>query len=146
MMSSTSAFLGAILSLRWLAAPLVLFLLVATALGAEQTHPLKPPDRSSPRAALQTFLDSADTLATFLAEDYLADPSREKFNRLISLSAIPLQALDLSEVPPAAREKAGRAAAVALYEILSRIPLPPPDEIPDASEVKQPAGATRRAG
>jgi MscS family membrane protein len=140
MTSSTFILLRGILPLRWLAAPFAIFLLAATALGAEQTHPLKPPDRSSPRAALQTFLDSADTLATFLAEDYLADPSREKFNRLISLSAIPLQALDLSEVPPAAREKGGRAAAMALYQILSRIPLPPPDEIPDASEVEQPSG------
>ena len=56
----------------------------------------------------------------------------QKFERLISLGAIPVQALDLSEVPPAAREKTGRAAAVALYEVLSRIPLPPLDEIPDA--------------
>ena len=140
MTSSTFILLRGILPLRWLAAPLAIFLLAATALGAEQTHPLKPPDRSSPRAALQTFLDSADTLAAFLAEDYLADPSRAKFNRLVSLSAIPLQALDLSEVPPAAREKGGRAAAVALYQILSRIPLPPPDEIPDASAVEQPSG------
>ena len=120
---------------------LVLLLVVTLAIAEAQEHPLKPPDRSTPRAALQTFLDSADALATFLAQDYLADPSREKFDRLISLSAIPLQALDLSEVPPAAREKAGRAAAVALYEVLSRIPLPPVDEIPDTSEVKQPAGA-----
>jgi hypothetical protein len=56
MMSSTSVFLRGILRLRWLAAPLAI-LLAATALGNEQAHPLKPPDRSTPRAALQTFLD-----------------------------------------------------------------------------------------
>ena len=56
-----------------------------------------------------------------------------------------MQSLDLSEVPPAARQTTGAAAAVALYEILSRIPLPPLNEIPDASQVKQPAstGPTR---
>lgn len=140
MTSSRSVFLRGVLSLRWLAVPFAFFLLVATALGQDQVNPLKPPDRSSPRVALQTFLDSADALAAFVAKDYLADPSHEKFERLISLGAIPVQSLDLSEVPPAAREKAGRAAVVALYEVLSRISLPPFDEIPDAGELEQPAG------
>ena len=36
---------------------------------------------------------------------------------VVSLGEIPLQCLDLSEVPPAAREKTGRAAAGALYGI-----------------------------
>ena len=41
---------------------------------------------------------------------------------------------------PAARLKNGRAAAIALYEILSRIPLPPLEQIPDDEQVKPPAG------
>jgi MscS family membrane protein len=127
--------------LRWLACPVAFFLVAVTALGQEQVHPLKPPDRSSPRATLKTFFDSADTLAAFLARDYLPSPSRAQFHRLLALGEIPQQYLDLSEVAPAARQKTGRAAALALYEILSRIPLPPPDEIPDAGQVKQPAGA-----
>ena len=126
--------------LRWLAAPLAFFLGAVIALAQEQAHPLKPPDRSSPRATLKTFLDSGDALGAFLAGDYLPSPSRAKFHRLLSLAEIPQQCLDLSEVPPAARQKTGRAAAVALYEILSRIPLPPLGEIPDAGQVKQPAG------
>ncbi len=125
--------------LRWLAAPLC-FLVAAIALGQEGANPLKPPDRSSPRATLKTFLDSADAVAAFMARDYLPSPSRAQFHRMVSLGAIPQQCLDLSEVPPAARLKTGRAAAVALYEILSRIPLPPLDEIPDAGQVKQSAG------
>ena len=126
--------------LRWLVAPFAFFLVAAVALAQEQVHPLKPPDRSSPRATLKTFLDSGDTLAAFLARDYLPFPSRAQFHRLLPLGEIPQQCLDLSEVPPAARQKTGRSAAVALYEILSRIPLPPLDEIPDAGQVKQPAG------
>ena len=127
-----------------LVAPLAFLLIAAVALAQEQVHPLKPPDRSSPRATLKTFLDSVDKVAAFLARDYLPSPSRAQ-DRLIALSRIPVQSLDLSEVPPAARETTGVAAAVALYEILSRIPLPPLDEIPDASQVKQPAstGPTR---
>ena len=126
--------------LRWLAAPFAVFLVAAIALGQEHVHPLKPPDRSSPRATLKTFLDSGDAIGAFLARDYLPSPSRAKFHRLLSLGEIPPQCLDLSEVPPAARLKTGRAATVALYEILSRIPLPPLDEIPDAGQVGQPAG------
>ena len=55
--------------LRWLAA-FAIFLVTATVLGQEQAHPLKPPDRSSPRAALKTFLDSGDAVAAYLARDY----------------------------------------------------------------------------
>ena len=125
--------------LRWLAA-FAIFLVTATALGQEQAHPLKPPDRSSPRAALKTFLDSGDAVAAYLARDYIPSPSRARFDHLVSLGEILLQSLDLSEVPPAARQKTGRAAAGALYGILGRIPLPPLDEIPDAGQVKQSAG------
>ncbi len=116
------------------------FLIASTAFGQDDAHPLKPPDRSSPRAALMTFLDSADAVAVFLLREYLPHPSREAFQRLASRGAIVVQSLDLSEVPPAARLKTGRAAAMALYETLSRIPLPPFDEIPAVGQVKQPAG------
>jgi len=103
-----------------------------------QVYPLEPPDRSSPRAALQTFLDSGDALATFMAHEYLPSPSSAKFNRAIELSVIPVESLDLSELPPAARLKGGRAAALSLYEVLSRIQLPPADQIPGVQELTSP--------
>jgi len=126
--------------LRWLWAPFAFFLVAAIALGQEQVHPLKPVDRSSPRATLKTFLDSTDNAAAYLARDYLPSPSRARFDRFTALSKVPLQSLDLSEVPPAARQSTGVGAVVALYEVLSRIPLPPFDDIPDAGQLKQPAG------
>ena len=99
---------------RWLAAPFAFLLFAAIALGQERVHPLKPADRSSPRATLKTLSRFRDAVAAFLARDYLPSPSRAKFQRLLSLGEIPQQYLDLSEVPPAARQKTGRAAAVAL--------------------------------
>jgi MscS family membrane protein len=105
--------------------------------GQDPVHPLKPPDRSSPRAALKTFLDSGDAAGLYLAREYLPAPSHAKFNRLLLLSETTLYSLDMSEVPQAARIKRGRAAAIALYETLSRIQLPPYDEIPAA----EPSGA-----
>jgi MscS family membrane protein len=106
-----------------------------------QVYPLEPPDRSSPRAALQTFLDSGDALATFMAQEYLPSPSSAKFNRAIELSVIPVEGLDLSELPPAARLKGGRAAALSLYEVLSRIQLPPADQIPGVQELTPPSAS-----
>ncbi|MFZ3374042.1 MAG: mechanosensitive ion channel family protein [Chthoniobacterales bacterium] len=44
-------------------------------------------------------------------------------------------------MPPAARLKLGRSAATALYETLSRIQLPPFDQIPDASQLSGLSGA-----
>jgi len=110
------------------------------ALSQEPAHPLKPPNRSSPRAALKTFLDSGDAVGTFMARDYLPSPTRAEFRQLKPLVATTVQGLDLSAMPPAARLKGGRAAAMALYETLNRIQLPPFDEIPDADQVNQPAG------
>jgi MscS family membrane protein len=124
----------------WLAAALVLFLWSAAALGQDPAHPLRPPDRSSPRATLKTFLASGDAVGAFLARQYLPSPTREKFHRLSVLSTVTLRCLDLTRLPPAVRQKEGRAAALALYEILSRIPLPPLDQIPGDDQLAQPAG------
>jgi len=94
---------------------------------------LKPLDRSSPRAALKTFLETGDAIGAFLVRDYFPSPSPAKYDHLRSQSKTMIQGLDLSKVSPASREKAGRAAAADLYEILSRIELPPDDAIPDAN-------------
>jgi MscS family membrane protein len=121
--------------MRWLSLPLALLLGATLAFG-QQVPPLKPPDRSSPRAAIKTFLDSGDTFREFLARDYLPSPSRTRYEHVIVLAGEAIEGLDLSEVPPAARKKTGYAAASALYEVLSRIQLPPPDQIPDADQIK----------
>lgn len=98
--------------------------------GQDSTHLLKPPDRSSPCAALKTFLASGDAVGAFVAQEYIPSPSRAKFHQLLLLSETALYGLDMSEVPHAARVKKGRSAAAALYETLSRINLPPFDKIP----------------
>ncbi len=123
-----------------LSAALLLVLAVATGWGQAQEHPLRPPDRSSPRATLKTFLDSTDAIAAFVREEYLPSPSRAKFDHMVELGAVPVECLDLSALPPAARVKASRAAALALYEVLNRIELPPSDQIPDAEHLAPRAG------
>jgi len=105
-------------------------------LGQEPVQPLKPLDRSSPRAALRTFLDSVDRLGAFLENEYLESPSRADFSRAVELSDIAVESLDLSKIPQAARNRAGRAAALELYETLNRIPLPPWESIPGEAAIK----------
>jgi MscS family membrane protein len=124
---------------------LAVFFAALTAFGQEPAYPLKPPDRSSPAAALKTFLDSGDAIGAFLARDYLPSPSRAEFQRLLTLADQLLQCLDLSQEPPAFRIKTGRMAAMALYETLSRIKLPPLNEIPgsDQLDIVTGSGSTR---
>lgn len=125
--------------IRWLATIiLATLLLVEAAFASDPAYPLQPVDRSSPRAALRSFLDAADALGEFLVHDYLPSPSHAGFREALRLSEIPLHGLDLSEMPAGGREKASRAAAIALYETLSRIPLPPFEAIPDAGELGPP--------
>ncbi|HUP08802.1 MAG TPA: hypothetical protein VMU47_16710, partial [Caldimonas sp.] len=121
--------------LRWAALlPLALALDATPALG-QQLNPLKPADLSSPRATIQTFLASGDALREFAARRYLPSPSRARYEQVQSLAGETLLCLDLSEIPPAARDKTGYAAANALYEVLSRIPLPPLEQIPNAEQI-----------
>jgi MscS family membrane protein len=117
-------------------------LALATCASAQQPeYPLRPADRSSPRATLHTFLDAGDRLERFLVESYVPRQSREGFAHLVALTGEAMRCLDLAHVAQAARPKVGRAAAVALYETLGRIPLPPPDEIPDAAQMAARPGA-----
>ena len=126
--------------LRWLGVLGTLCFVAATVLGEDTTHPLKPPDRSSPRATLKTFLEAGDAVGALVSGNYETSPSHEDYEQLSSLVTTAVKCLDLHEVAPAARFKKGRAAALCLYETLSRIKLPPFDEIPDASQYEEPAG------
>jgi len=113
----------------------VLCLLLSTVARAADTgeHPLEPPDLSSPRATLNTFLTTGDAYLRLLREEYWETPSRAAVARLRALGARAERALDLSQTPPAARFDMGRDEVVYLYEVLSRVELPPAAQIPDAA-------------
>ena len=89
-------------------------------------HPLQPPDTTSPRATLQTFLGELDrAVALYRAED---PSSREVF-----LTAT--RCLDLSQVPPRFVEATSNDATLLLKEVLDRIELPPRAAIPGRDAV-----------
>ncbi|MEW6251935.1 MAG: hypothetical protein AB1716_14940, partial [Planctomycetota bacterium] len=103
--------------------------------GQNPAHPLMPPDRSTPRATLRTFLESTDALLTFARDEYLPAPTRAKFHHLVPLIESNLQNFDLSALAPVSRSRLARSAATALYETLARIELPPWDEVPGSEQL-----------
>jgi MscS family membrane protein len=113
---------------------LMSLLLVSSATGANHTdRPLEPLDLSSPRATMNSLLATGDAYFRLLRDEYWETPSRDAAKRLHELSAEAELTLNLSEAPPAARYEMGRDTVVYLYEVLSRIELPPVAEIPDAA-------------
>ncbi len=100
-----------------------------------RNYPLDPLDLTSPRATITSFLAVGDQMGQFAKEQFWGDPSRELAQKLDEKQARVRRMLDLSRIPPAARADVGNDAAIYLYEVLSRIELPPLEEIPGREEV-----------
>ena len=97
-------------------------------------NPLEPVDLSSPRAVIEGHME--DTGAAWVRIAQIADagrPTPEDSAYIYNLAGRILRRLDLSDVAPTARAEEGYDSATYLWEVLSRIPRPPPAEIPDAS-------------
>jgi MscS family membrane protein len=99
----------------------------------DASYPLQPPDLSSPRATINSFLTEGDKLNQLLSEEHWHAPSRVVVDHLLDAVANSERMFDLSEVPPAAQFELGRDGVVFLYEVLSRIALPPEADIPNAA-------------
>jgi MscS family membrane protein len=113
---------------------LLVFILTGSTTSADDPHPLQPPDLSSPRATLNTFLAHSDRHYAVIAEEFWNSPTRDGIAELLSMTAESEKMFDLSTIPPAARFELCRDAEVYLYEVLSRIELPQDSSIPGAEE------------
>jgi MscS family membrane protein len=126
---------------RWIATTLRALTVAVLALHAApgrtadpEAHPLEPVDLSSPRAVLAGFMEDLDQAwLAILRSRTERRPDEAEEARVAYLADRVLRRLDLSDVPPTARVEEGYDAATYLWEVLSRIELPPPTEIPDAS-------------
>ncbi|MFM1903085.1 MAG: hypothetical protein RLZZ440_985 [Planctomycetota bacterium] len=98
--------------------------------GDEQL--LAPADTSSPRATLSSFLGIIDAIHADLVNSPPSLERRERTRRRIAKVGT---CLDLSAVAPSLVESKRQQAAVNLKEVLDRIELPAPREIPDADFV-----------
>ena len=109
-------------------------------------NPLKPPDTSSPRATLKSFLDNANDayrLAMAGHRENMETPGvftsesvRQKGRHADQLFQRAVYCLNLQEVPDALKKSWGIEGALFLKEIFDRIPLPPFEEIPDAQAIE----------
>lgn len=105
--------------------------------GEAGRRPLAPPDTSSPRAQLRSFLtDAREAWTIYLTSD---EPRRERFRRAGRRIKRAVRCLDLSEVPPASLDELAPETAVLLLDVLERIQLPPWAQTPDAQVVEQAA-------
>jgi MscS family membrane protein len=127
-------------------------LLLSNIASAADANPLRPADRSSPRATLSLFVSSVDDVykgAIDIIRDYAAsdrlymtaDERRRMFeNRYRALPAV--QSLDTSHLFPAVQQIVSIERAIQLKEILDRIGVPSLDTVPDRDEMAR-TGAKR---
>ncbi len=107
-----------------------LWIAVACTAQAAEPFPLEPPDTSSPRATLFSYLENN---ALGIAR-YRQDQSKQS---VLAAFARAQRCLDLSEVPPDLGEFGAVEASLLLYEILNRAGVPDPDQVPDAGAVEE---------
>jgi MscS family membrane protein len=130
----------------------LLVALVHCGAAAAADSPLQPLDTSSPRATLEGFIAAMDgvyrgmtgIIGDYVASDrlYLSRQERHLQAGVLSGAAKALTGLDLSQVSPVLRDSVGAERTIQLKEILDRIELPPPDQIPDRDALAK-AGAKR---
>ncbi len=108
---------------------IVVLCLLGNAAGATgPVHPLAPPDTSSPRATLKTFLDNVNDAV----HAYKAGRKEEA----VDFAQGAARCLNLEKEPPALRHVLGFYTALYLKETLDRIEIPPYEKIPDAQAVR----------
>lgn len=111
-------------------------MLLLTATNAGARHPLEPFETSSPRTTLGSYLELSDELGRRFIE-YRDAPSRATQAALKRAASDSLRLLDLSKIPPAARQETGTEAVLLLWEVMLRLELPELKDVPDASPIKE---------
>lgn len=109
----------------------VLLLLSALPAYGSNLFPLEPPDTSSPRATLESFIYYTDELYT------AANAAVEDFHLERELLQRAIRCFDLSKVPPTFKEDVSIESVLRLREIFDRIELPDPEDVPDKSDIKK---------
>ena len=114
---------------------IVCFFLSTTNLTASEPNPLAPPDTSSPRATLKSYLDIMGEYALLLRTDLHTKKQASEFNdqRLEDRAEL---CFDLSKISKERVDDVANEALNVLVEILDRIEIPPYEDIPDAAAVR----------
>ena len=115
--------------------PLFVFWLFATNLIASEPPPLAPPDTSSPRATLKSYLEIMGEYGRLMQTDlHTNDRASEiRDQRLEDKAEL---CFDLSKVSTERVDDVANDALNILIEILDRIEIPPYEDIPDAAAMQ----------
>jgi small-conductance mechanosensitive channel len=107
---------------------------------------LKPPNTSSPRTTLQSFIDNMNRAYEVLMKAHRKNLKTPGFFPSESVRQMATQAqeffesgvecLNLSEVPKSLKKSTGYESAILLKEVFDRIDLPPFENIPDAAAIE----------
>ncbi len=101
---------------------------------ARQEHPLEPPDVSSPRATLQSFIDNArEAWRVFFAGGGSGRETYDEANRYLHRA---IRCFDPAGLASDAVEGGAGDTVILLLEVLERVDLPPPQQIPDLATVE----------
>lgn len=101
-----------------------------------------PADTSSPRATLNSFIDSCNEMFSLIQEERYLDRNSSEHRPLAKRI---LDCLDTRELPEFERYEIAGEAAVCLKEILDRIELPPENEIPGVDMIEAAGGIEKFA-
>ena len=108
-------------------------------------YPLEPPDTSSPRATVQSFVanmkaasDAFTSLMTIYRQEpglYFSAEAEVHLGRLHTFLDRAVRCLDLTEVSPTLSPRVGLESMLFLKEVFDRLDLPDPASVPDAQAV-----------
>lgn len=121
-------------------------LIMHTAWGTQFADTLDPSDKHNPRETMESFLENVNLSYRYIMEanDITAQSGSFLFHPPQALSKArkaniylkrAVQCLDLSEIPEVYRDEIGRERALMLKEILDRVPVPEPQDIPGTKEM-----------
>jgi len=115
---------------------LLLLALTLSAFGKDDLeYPLLPADTSSPRATLDSFMESCELAYELLRKEGRTMEREESAMEVRRAIRRIKRCMDLSEIAEFRRDNAAKEAAVTLKEVLDRIPLPKEKQIPDLKMV-----------
>jgi MscS family membrane protein len=103
---------------------------------ADARHPLTPLDTSSPRATFESFFALTEEAAQRISE-YRASLDRATQAPVFRNAEKAKKLFDLHGLPPAAQREVAADMFYMLWEVVARLELPDPAEIPDESAVKE---------
>ena len=112
---------------------LLALLLFVPLISLADTHQiLEPIDTNSPRATFESFLKLTEEMGHSYSA-YRDTPSPATQQTLMQVAAKTIALFDLSQIPEASRQEAGIEAFLQLWEVVARLDLPKPEDIPDLS-------------